>query len=144
MKKELTEKNELVTLIQSATNEMRQLKDSAPAGARTQNGGNGPWAPFLEQVATSSGIDKAALTVANEKTAPQPKDAPKEGGTKETLMDVTLKKVNIKQVIRFINSLENGSRPVKLRALSIDTKNEATGYLDAVLSISGFSLAQPS
>ena len=59
---------------------------------------------------------------------------------KESLFDLSLKKVSIRQVVKLAYFLESGSQPVKLRNLSIDTNADASGYLDATLSVSTFTL----
>ena len=55
---------------------------------------------------------------------------------------MAVKHANIKQVVKFAQGLEAGARPVKLRDLIIDTKPDGSGYLDATLSVSAFSLVQ--
>ena len=50
--------------------------------------------------------------------------------------------MNIKQVVRYAASLESGSRPIKLRNLLIDTKTDPSGYLDATLALSAFTLVE--
>jgi hypothetical protein len=136
---ELTDKNDLINVIQSANDEMRRLKESTPGasqGGRPGEDDKAPWPQYLESTAGSAGIDKASLTISNEKAGATTDMA------KETLMDITVKHVNIKQVVRYAFSLENGARPVKLRNLSIDTKNDPSGWIDASLSISGFTLKE--
>ena len=61
---------------------------------------------------------------------------------KEALIDLTLKKINIKQAVRYAFNLEHGARPVKLRNLSIETKSDNPGYVDAVLAVSAFTPAK--
>jgi len=140
LKKELSEKTNLLQIIQSAQNELRKSKDSLPSGATLEGLAGGisserevAWPAYFESLAGTSGIDPASLSVTGEKTG-TPSDQ-----TKETLLDVNLKHVNIKQVVRYVFSIENGQRPVKLRNLLIDTKNDPTGYLDATLSVSAFT-----
>jgi type II secretory pathway component PulM len=133
LRTEVDEKTALLTSIQSASDEIRRIKETLPAGG---GGGAeaGAWGPYLEGSAANAGIDKAAMTVGEEK---------KGGGGEmitESLFDVTLKKVSIKNIVRFAHQLETGARPVKLRNLSIDTKADPAGYMDAVLSLSAFSL----
>ncbi len=134
LKRELAEKADLLVLMQGANDELRRLKEAnsaAAAGAEAE----GPWPAYLEGIASGNGIDKTSFAVGTEKP----------GGTtessKEMLVDVALKHVSIKQIVRFTYALENGTRPAKLRNLTIDTKNDPAGYLDATLAISGFTLA---
>jgi len=84
-------------------------------------------------MAGNSGIDKSGITASPEKAGESSEQ------TKETLVDLNLKHVSIKQVVNFAVALESGARPVKLRNLQIDTKADPTGYMDATLSVSGFT-----
>lgn len=137
LKSELTEKRKLLSLIQVANDEMRQFQDIIPSAA---SGGKGtdkdsvPWSTYFELLTGNAGLDKSALTISSEKAGNS------NDQTKEILFDLNLKHVNIKQVVRYAFFLENGQRPVKLRNLSIDTKGDSSGYLDATLSVSAFTL----
>jgi type II secretory pathway component PulM len=135
LKVEYTEKQELLNTIQTAYEELRRLRDStsgaaAAGGAATQGG----WQGYLETLAGTSGIDKAAMTISSEKSGAATDTA------KESLFDVSIKHVGIKQVIRLTHAIESGNRPVKLRNLTIETQSDPQGYLNATLSLSGFAL----
>jgi hypothetical protein len=139
LKKELAEKNDLLVLIQSANDEMRRLKDAVPraaTGGRPGETPDAPWPAYLESTASTAGIDKSVLTVGAEKAGASSDQA------KESLIDLQLKRVSIKQVVRYAFYLENGARPVKLRNLAIDTQGDPEGYMNATLSVSAFSLKQ--
>ncbi len=140
LRKELAAKNELIQLVQSATDELRRLRESVPAvsqGGRPGEAPVGPWGPYFESTAASSSIEKANLTIGPEKPGSTTEQA------KESLYQLTVKKVNIKQIVRFAFLLESGARPMKLRHLTIDTKADPTGYMDATLSMSAFTLSPP-
>lgn len=136
LKNELADKQELLTSIQTANEELRRLREetagspAAMAGA----GGNGTWPSYFEGLSATAGVDKSALTVGGEKPGATSEQA------KETLFDLSLKHVSIKQVVRMAFGLENGSRPVKLRNLSIDTHADPQGYMDATLAVSAFAM----
>jgi hypothetical protein len=133
LKKELSEKRALLNMIQTANDEIRRLKESVPnAGNQVAEGG--PWAPYFESLAVNANVDKASLTVSAEKAGNSSEQ------TKEALIDLSLKHVNIKQLTRYALAVENGPRPVKLRNLVIDTKEDPTGYLDATLAVSAFNV----
>ncbi len=139
LKKNVSDRKTLLNTIQSANDEMRRLKESMPA-ANSRGGlgaDEGPWLVYFENLAAGTGIDKGSLSVGGEKPGTS------EDQSKETLFDLTLKHVNIKQVIRYAFSLENGQRPIKLRNLLIDTKSDPTGYMDATLAISAFTPVVP-
>ncbi|MEO5970984.1 MAG: hypothetical protein ABIQ95_13730 [Bdellovibrionia bacterium] len=136
LKQELTEKRTLLTMIQNSTDELRRLQDSLPASAL--KGGakdTGPWSAYFETLAGLAGMDKSNLNISVEK--------PGTTGdlSKESLFDIDLKHVSVKQVINYAVSLENGQRPTKIRNLSIDTKGDPTGYMDATFAVSGFTIA---
>lgn len=133
VKKEYREKADLLLLLQNSNDEFRRLKETTST-ATSGGGSSGPITPFLESQAVIASIDKSALSVGPEKAGSS------SDTIKESLVDVTLKHVNIRQIVRFSYNLENGSRPIKLRNLNIDTKSDPAGYMDATLSISVFTL----
>ncbi len=136
LKKELAEKTDLLNLIQSASEERKRLEEIIPGNGTRENEPTTSWASYFESVATKSGIEKTNLTI----------DAEKQGAStevsKEALIDLNLKHVNIKQVMQYTFQIETGGRPVKLRSLKIITNPDFTGYMDSVLSVSAFTLKQ--
>lgn len=138
LKSELREKQKLLTFLQESNDELRKLKEVIPpqgsSEANSGTAGGQAWQPFFDLQAAQAGIDRAAISYSNEKLGPSGLFA------KETQFDITLSHVNLKQVVRFSYGLENGGKPVKLRSLTIDTKGDPSGYLDASLQVSGFLL----
>lgn len=130
-KREIAEKRNLLNSVQAASEEMRRLRDVVPQAAGESVGG--PWVSYFEQIATTQGIDKANLQFSSEKAGANYELA------KEALFDIVIKHVNIRQMTQFAATLETGSRPVKIRNLSVETKADAPGYLDVTLSVSGFN-----
>ncbi len=138
LKSDLNDKMTLLNTIQSSTDEIRRLKDSIPAAARhadkdESGGGAVAWTPYFEGLAATAGIDKTLISVQGEKPG-QSSDY-----SKESLFDIGVKHVNIKQLTKFTLSLETGQKPVKLRNLSIDTQEDLSGYIDATLAVSAFT-----
>jgi hypothetical protein len=140
IKKDYTDKQELLTLIENATDQMRKVQELHPNLAPNPGDEKDDWNAYLQQTAGGNGIDKAVLTISPPKTV-GPTPAPGTQGTLESEIDVAMKHVSIKQVIRFAFALENGSKPIKLRNLTIDTGSDPTGYMDATLTVSAFTLA---
>lgn len=136
LRKQLAEKNELLNLVQSTNEEIRALQASTPGGGRPTGGADGDWTEYLQNTAGGAGIDTAAVTVSEEKAGAAGETA------KESLFDVSLKDVNVRQLVNYAHSLEHGGRPVKLRNLSVDTKDDLSGYLNATLSVSAFTPRQ--
>jgi hypothetical protein len=137
LKRELADKHDLMNLIQTANDEMRRLRDLVPAAAQGgMEGEGGNWTAYFEAKAGPATVSKEALAVSEEKS----------GGSsdlgKESLFTLSLKKVSIRQVVRYAFQLENGQRPIKLRSLSIDTQQDPAGYMDATLAVSAFSLKE--
>lgn len=146
LKSELLEKRALLTMVQNATEELRKLKETtagaglssaAASGSADTTSGTPGWNPYFETTAGSAGVDKASLTIQGEKAGASSDQS------KEHLFELGLKHVSIKQIVRFAFMLESGSRPVKLRNMTIDAKGDRTGYLDATLAVSAFTLVTP-
>ena len=135
IKTEISEKDELIRMIQSATEELAELKDQIPADPSGAAGTVAtPLKDYLSTVASGAGISPSALGLDNEKAGTSRE------GSKETLAQVTLKKINLKQMVRFLFQMENGKRPVKVRNLSIETHADQSGYMDATIQVSAFTL----
>ena len=133
LKSDIQQRDELIRLVQSANEEMSELKSQIPSnaasGASTQS-----LKDYLTGIASTANVPATTLEVAAEKAGSNRE------GPKETLAQVTLKKVNVSQMIRFIFQMENGSRPIKLRNLSVETHSDQSGYLDVILQVSSFTL----
>ncbi|MCM2324117.1 MAG: type II secretion system protein M [Oligoflexia bacterium] len=135
LKKEVAAKAELVQVLQNANDELRRLRTAGAPTATTPS--NEPWNAYLTNAATSLGLGKENFSVSDEKKGTESDQM------KESLFDLTLKKVTIRQIIRLSFTLENGPRPVKLRNLLIDTKEDPAGYMDATLAVSAFTPKTP-
>jgi hypothetical protein len=153
LRDEVTEKSELLTSITNANDELKHLREvnapllaasgvtpgaapGTPAGDAAPEPKTDPWPVYIESAAGRVGLDKSTCSVGD------PKPGNSNDTTKESLIDVSLKKVNIKQIVRFALGVQNGGRPVKLRNLTIDTLPDGSGYLNATLSLSAFNLVQ--
>lgn len=128
-KAEFDEKSLLVNSIQKAADELRELKASGVA-IPSAKGGN--WTETINTIASQSGMDIAEITIAPEKPGKSNQ------GLKESMIDIHVKKTNIRQVVKFAYNLENSGQPIKIRNLSIDTLG-AEGFLETKVSVSAFS-----
>lgn len=124
----------LLTEVRLANDELGRLRESGAAGGAAPEG-ESPIAAYVEQLAQGAGIAPESLDIGAEQPAP----ATAGGVTQESLFQVSLKKVNLRQVVRLAFQLENGARPVKLRNLTVDTKMDPEGYMDAKLALSSFA-----
>ncbi|MBC7385758.1 MAG: hypothetical protein H7301_06310 [Cryobacterium sp.] len=152
-KREIDDKQALAQKIQSSQDELRKLKDIT---SRFNGAGEAPWPQFLQERATAAGFDPSLVQVTSEKIISVA--APKEVKSKdpkaltpqtpaaapeESLVETSLKKVNVRQLVKFVQEVENGGRTVKVRRLQIDTNPDESGYLDATVVVSAFRLKQP-
>ena len=137
LKNRLAEKNELLLKVQQAGKEISMLKALTGGAAGPSNSGKANtainWNGHLSSKAVTLGIPQENIIIAKEKPGLDGQM------TKETLIDITLNKVNIKQVVQFAYDIENDSTPIKLRNLSIQTDGNE-GYLNANLAVSAFTL----
>lgn len=135
IKSDLAEKEDLLRMIQAANDELSDLKGQIPAQASATAAASAqPLKDYLGTLASAAGLAPGVVDVTNERAGAAHE------GSKEALAQVSLKKLNIKQLVRFLFQLENGSRPVKLRNLGIEAHPDHSGYLDATLQVSAFSL----
>lgn len=133
---DLKERDALTQQLQSAAEELSRLRSERPGGSGNMDQDDGAWPVYFQALAARAEVDKAQLNVSAEKKGA---DAL---GLKEFLYDLSLKKSNLRQVIRLAFELENGARPVKVRNLLVDTKQDPEGYMDATFSISAFQIAK--
>jgi len=141
-KSDLDDRLGLVQKIQSAQEELRKLKEvTSSAGV---SAADEPWQGYFEAQAAASGLDTATMKITGEKrlSAPAPKKGEKkeESRMNEVLVDLSLTKVNLRQLVKFVFNVENGGRTAKVRKLEINTQPDESGYLDVTLAVSGFSL----
>jgi hypothetical protein len=130
LKSELNGKMELLAQLQASGDELSRLKgESLGMG----EGEKTDWPKYFSERASRAGI-ASDITVSAEKPGGKSAD------TVESLFDIQIKHVSIKQVVRLALGLETSDKPIKLRGISIDTKDDPAGYMDATLSVSAFSL----
>ena len=158
-KQEIEEKLGLIQKITSAQDELRRLKDVT---SRFNGAGDQPWGQFLQEKAVPAGIAADAVVIVSEavvgavatpvavpkSSAKSAKDKEKEIAPassiipEETVIEASLKKINVRQLTKFVNEIENGGRTVKVRRLQVDTHPDESGYLDATVVVSAFRLKQ--
>ncbi len=131
---EVNEKTDLIAYLQASSDEMRRLRESNSSASSSGAEDSSPWSSYFQSLASQVLIDPSNLSVSGEKPGA------KTDTTAEGLIDISLKHVSIKQIVRFLNMVETSARPVKVRNLLIDAKNDPSGYLDAEIAVSGFSL----
>ncbi len=140
LRTEYEEKTSLVQLIQNAHDEIRRLREAAPSATLPtgKEEAAGAWLPYFESTAESAGIDRTNVSLQSEKAGQATEYS------KEALIELGVKHVNLKQLVHWVSSLESGRRPVKLRNLVVDTQDDPSGYLNATLALSAFTpIASP-
>ncbi len=138
LRNEIAEKDEILKMVQSSAGELRTLREQIPAQARGSEGETQPWAAYIEALAGQVGVEAANIEVSTE-SAGQNREL-----SKETFLDVTVKKVNVRQLTRFSYQMENGRRPVKIRRMQVETHPDMSGYLDVRLSLAAYTMKNPS
>jgi hypothetical protein len=135
LKGELAEKLELTSYVESETETLRRLKETnASINAGSPPGG--PWNAYVQGLVSAAGIDAASATLGQEKPGTS------SAISDEALMEVSLKKVSIKQVVRLALQIETGARPAKVKNISIETNADPAGYMDAKLALSLFNVKE--
>jgi len=155
-KNEIEDKLTLIQKIQNAQEELRRLREVT---SRFNQGGDQPWGQFIQEQATPAGLAPDAVQIVSEAVvasaatpapAPKGKTAAKDksetpaaaAAPEETVVEASLKKVNVRQLTKFLHGIENGGRTVKIRRLHVDTAPDESGYLDATVVVSAFRLKQ--
>jgi len=125
---ELDEKLALIKHLNRSQDELRRLRDNNPLsgmGASDQ-----PWAGDIETQASQKVIAAENLKV-NEQAA----QVGSNGAPSEQLIDIDVKKVNVRQLVKLVFQLENGARPAKVKTLQVDTEPDESGYVNLKFSL---------
>lgn len=125
---ELDEKLALIKHLNRSQDELRRLRDNNPLSG--MGGSDEPWTGYIESQASQMGIAAENLKV-NEQ-APQ---SGSNGAPSEQIIDIDLKKVNVRQLVKLIFQLENGARPAKVKTLQVDTEPDESGYVNLKFSL---------
>lgn len=132
MKSDINEREELIGYLQRSSDQIRQLKaqQSASRGVDTTS----PLPEFVGNVLMAAKIAEDKAEIGQERTGAQDKE------TVEALLDVKLSQVNLRQITQFLFTLtEQGSaRSLNIKDLTIDTKSDPSGWMDAAVTISSY------
>jgi len=131
-KSELTDKTNLLHLIQSSSDELKQLRVGISPTIMTPEKEMGSWSSYIENTILPLGVLKENFSIANERPGQTTEHS------KETYFEVTIKHINVKQLVKIVQTLEKGSRAVRLRNISVEEKLEGSGELDTTLYLSTF------
>lgn len=127
VKTEYFEKQELLTLVNQAGDELRRLKgqNSGFSGAAQQS-----WKDVLQTIASGQGLQPEALQVTKESAGTS------QTMIQETLIEATLQGVQIRPLVQILYQIEHNSPPMKLKGMQVEPGAE--GLLNAKLLLSGY------
>lgn len=136
LKNEISEKRVLLTQMRGAQQEMRALRE---VNQGALGGMGGTWSHYAQQQLTQLGIAAENINVGVE----SPWDSSEIAAdlAKRYLIEITLKKINVRQLVKAAFAIENGSRPGRLKKIVVDTEPDLSGYLSATLLVSAYQPA---
>jgi type II secretory pathway component PulM len=127
VKNEYFEKQELLSLVNQAGDEIRRLKgqNASLSGASQQT-----WRAVLQNIVAGQGLQPEALEVTKESAGTS------QSMIQETLVEATLKGVFVRPLVQILYQIEHNSPPMKLKGLQIEPGPE--GMLNVKMMMSGF------
>lgn len=138
LKKDLAEKRELLAQLRTAQQEIRKLRDSNQRALGA--GASDSWSTYAEKLFAESGITSEHYTLSPEKPLESAEVSPEIA--KRNVLEISLKAVNIKQLVKAAVAIENGLRPAKIEKISVDTAPDLTGNLDVHFLISAYQISE--
>lgn len=133
LKSDLNAKMEVLTLINAANQEFRNLQSLT--GDRA-GGGKPVWKDVANSALSRASIDPASALVGGEK------DLKPGASSAETLFEVQLRRINVRKLVNVAHELEhNSEHPVKIRAMQVETDG-GEGHLNVKLFASGFAVKE--
>lgn len=132
LKNTVAEKIEILSEVRTANKEKGRLNQNFRGSVSGVS-----WDQYIQNMANRAGLDSGKLVIGVSR-------AGKVGEKmKESLFDLTLNEVNLKQVVEFAHHLESGGQPVKIRNLKVSTRS-AEGFLSAKIYLSAFKVQAES
>ncbi|MBI2606262.1 MAG: hypothetical protein HYW49_09305 [Deltaproteobacteria bacterium] len=130
---DINRRDELIGYLQISADHLKQLKEKQEA-AQGNADVSSPLPTFIENVSTNTGLNPEKLVLGLEKPGQEMKEA------KEALIEVKLTQINLKQLARLLFNLtdQGSARNLNIRDLTIDTKGDPTGYLDAAFMVATY------
>jgi len=65
----------------------------------------------------------------------KPSDSQSNGGVKESMVEMKLDKINLRQLVDYLYQVESPGHLVRVKRLSVKDNPSAPGYLDAVMQV---------
>lgn len=129
---QMHEQDKLIEKLKEAESELRKLK------AVTQNaafqGSTVSWKQYVQDQSLESGLEESKVEFISE--------MPIKSNEKieETVVTWKAQKLNVRQLVKYLYSLENAGQIFKLRKLNIQTDSDESGYLAFEASASGYRM----
>jgi type II secretory pathway component PulM len=148
---QIEETQALSQMIRETQEEIRVLKEQTPGfQSGAVEGQDAPISEYLLSVAGQNQIDPTLVTIGNEKVVGEKKasTASKAAESKdlvrETLVDFTIKKLSVRQLVKLSYSLQHGARAIKIRNLNVKNADDESAYLEVTWSLSFFAPKETS
>jgi hypothetical protein len=120
----------LLNSLRTSGEEIRALQRQAPSSRR--GGQEVNWNQYVSRTSSRAGMSGESAKLKSNRRLDHPM-------AEERLLEIELIKINVRQLTQFAFYLENGSEPIKLRKIKVNTEGEE-GYLNATLIASAFSI----
>lgn len=133
LKSEIDDKEVLIGYLQRSADSIKQMRAQAQASLGAPDLSS-PLNTFAEGVFATSNIDRAKMEIAAERPGAEDKDS------REVLVDIKLKQLNLRQIVRFLFNLtdQGKKRSLNIKELDIDTHGDPSGYMDAAITIASY------
>lgn len=130
LKGDLETREELIGYLQAASDRMRQYRAQSAAQSEGQKI-DGPFNQWAEEILISSNIDRTRAEIGAEQVTQDTKEY------SEIALDMKISQINLRQLTRLLFQFTEKGKPLHLvvRDLTVDTKNELTGFLDTTLTL---------
>jgi type II secretory pathway component PulM len=127
-KVEYYQKEELARILTQANDELRRLKGQ---NSGIQQEGPQSWAAVFQGMASMQGLPNTAVEILKESPGAT------QGVIQESLLEVKLKGLQVRQLVPFLYQIEHGTPPMKLKGLIVEPGSE-DGLLNAKVNLSGY------
>jgi hypothetical protein len=137
LKSEMNEREEMIGYLQNSADNLKRLKAQFESSKGNQDLSS-PLKAFAEGVSRQAGFeDSTKIEIGAERNGTEStKDI------KETLLDIKLTQVNLKQLTRLLFELtdKGSARNLNIKDLSVNTK-DGTGVLDVTMVVATYTAA---
>jgi hypothetical protein len=131
-KEEYYQKEELTRILTQANDELRRLKGQ---NTGIPQGSAQTWSSVFQGLATLQGLPATAVEILKESPGAT------QGVIQESLLEVKIKGLQVRQLVPMLYQIEHGSPPMKLKGLIVEPSTEE-GVLNAKVNVSGY-MAKP-